>query len=503
MRVVPAIPPVPPVAPVASVPPVAFLRRTSEISFVAYPAPVVAASALVAAFRSSALVAWSSPPARVGARCPRVIVGIGVAAEARGHGDTRWRDVIAASRGLLENADVIDMAAIDNEQLARPRLLGGLAFAPGAADRAPWSGFGDAWFMLPRWTYIHDGTRGVLLFARRGNERVPADELADLRVALAMPFTSRPQPPLTAIDHGDRDAWRTQVRAITDAIARGEYTKIVAARSAVVSLAGEARAADMLAELDARHPETARVLVRPSATTGSFIAASPERLVRFYAGKASVDALAGSRARSSENMVRPEFPRSSENMVRPDLSLAHGHGGQTALDAREDQDARELLASGKDRREHAIVVDAIVSALREQGADVRFPDEPTIRTLRHVLHLHTPITADFGAARKHVLELAEALHPTPAVGGTPTRASMRWIAEREQAPRGWYSSPVGWFDSDGNGELAVAIRSGVLAGDRAHLWAGAGIVAGSDPDRELAETDLKLRAMLGALGVSA
>jgi isochorismate synthase EntC len=80
---------------------------------------------------------------------------------------------------------------------------------------------------------------------------------------------------------------------------------------------------------------------------------------------------------------------------------------------------------------------------------------------------------------------------------------MQWIAEREQTPRGWYSSPVGWFDADGNGELAVAIRSGVLAGDRAHLWAGAGIVAGSDPDRELAETDIKLRAMLGALGVSA
>ena len=506
MRVVPAIPPVSPVAPVA------LLRRTAELSFIAYPAPVVAASALVAAFRSSALVAWSSPPARVGARCPRVLVGIGVAAEARGHGDTRWRDVIAASRGLLENADVIDMAAIDNEQLARPRLLGGLAFAPGAADAAPWSGFGDAWFMLPRWTYIHDGTRGVLLFARRGNERVPADELADLRVALAMPFTSRPQPPLTAIDHGDRDAWRTQVRAITDAIARGEYTKIVAARSAVVSLAGEARAADMLAELDARHPETARVLVRPSAVAGSFIAASPERLVRFYAGKASVDALAGSHARTNEKAGTASVDtfagsharahaRANENSAAD--SRTHGYGGQTTLEVREDNDARELLASGKDRREHAIVVDAIVSALREQGGDVRFPDVPAIRTLRHVLHLHTPITADFGAVRKHVLELAEALHPTPAVGGTPTRASMTWIAEREQTPRGWYSSPVGWFDSDGNGELAVAIRSGVLAGDRAHLWAGAGIVAGSDPDRELAETELKLRAMLGALGVSA
>ena len=86
------------------------------------------------------------------------------------------------------------------------------------------------------------------------------------------------------------------------------------------------------------------------------------------------------------------------------------------------------------------------------------------------------------------------------MGGTPTRVAQRWIAEREVA-RGWYASPVGWFDLEGNGELAVAIRSGVVEGERAHLYAGSGIVAGSDPDRELAETDVKLSAMLGALGV--
>ena len=147
------------------------------------------------------------------------------------------------------------------------------------------------------------------------------------------------------------------------------------------------------------------------------------------------------------------------------------------------------------------MIDAIKSSLASLGADIRHPDEPGVRTLRHVHHLHTPITASL-TTRRHVLELAEALHPTPAVGGTPTRAAMQWIAEREVA-RGWYSSPVGWFDLDGNGEFAVAIRSGVLAGERAHLYAGAGIVAGSAPDREIAETDTKLRAMLGALGVSA
>ena len=103
---------------------------------------------------------------------------------------------------------------------------------------------------------------------------------------------------------------------------------------------------------------------------------------------------------------------------------------------------------------------------------------------------------------RHVLELAARLHPTPAVGGTPRELAADWIRTREPIARGWYAAPVGWFDLDGNGDLAVAIRSGVLAGNRAHLWAGAGIVAGSDPDRELAETEVKFRVMLGALGVT-
>lgn len=420
-------------------------------SFIAYPAPVASAAALVAATRSGPVVAWSSQQL--------TIVGIGTALELRGRGAQRWRDVIAAARAIT-------VGALGDDPLARPRVLGGAAFAPGAADGGPWSGFGDAWFVLPRWTYVHDGTRAVLLLAvdARDAQHVSRwhGELATLRAALATPFVSRPQPPLLSFDPGDRDAWRRGVRAITDAIARGDCAKIVAARSALVSLAGDARAADMLAELEARHTETVRLVVRPPSG-GTLIAATPERLVRRDGATVSCDALAGS--------------------------------------ARSDEGAATLLASGKDRREHHLVVSAIASALRELGASISMPSEPTVRALRHVLHLHTPIQATLREPR-HLLEIAAALHPTPAVGGTPTTVATDWIAAHEPA-RGWYASPVGWFDLDGNGELAVAIRSGVLAGDRAELWAGAGIVAGSDPDRELAETDLKLRAMLGALGVSA
>jgi isochorismate synthase EntC len=255
-----------------------------------------------------------------------------------------------------------------------------------------------------------------------------------------------------------------------------------------------ARAADMLAELDARHPECVRIVIRPPEG-GTFIAATPERLVRRDGATVACDALAGS-------VARGETFAGDAGTGSTTRGATFAADANTRSTSHVDDGATELLASGKDRREHDLVVSAIGSALRELGADVRIPAEPAIRRLRHVLHLHTPIAATLHEPH-HVLELAAALHPTPAVGGTPTRIATVWIAACECVPRGWYASPVGWFDLDGNGELAVAIRSGVVAGEQAHLWAGAGIVAGSDPDRELAETDLKLRAILGALGVSA
>ncbi|HEY5950824.1 MAG TPA: isochorismate synthase [Kofleriaceae bacterium] len=440
----------------------AIARKQAGWTSIALPAPVALAPALVAAWRSLPVVAWSSQSI--------TIVGIGAAHELRGTGAARWREVIDGARRIETNT-MIDRNKLNT--LVQPRYVGGLAFAPGAADSAPWTGFGDAWFMLPRWTYVQDGVRAALVLVVDARDAQLGsrwhDELAALRAALATTFAPRAQPPLLSIDPGDRDAWRAQVRGITDAIAAGECAKIVAARSAVVTLAGDARVADMLAELDARHADCVRVLVRPPGG-GSLVAATPERLVKLDGANVACDALAGSIARSGAR-----------------------------LEAHEDA---ALLASAKDRNEHEIVVHAIATALHELDADVRFPSEPGVRTLRHVLHLHTPISATLRAPR-HVLELAAALHPTPAVGGTPTQIATDWIAAREVVPRGWYASPVGWFDLDGNGELAVAIRSGLVAGERAHLWAGAGIVAGSDPDRELAETDLKLRAMLGALGVAA
>ena len=141
----------------------------------------------------------------------------------------------------------------------------------------------------------------------------------------------------------------------------------------------------------------------------------------------------------------------------------------------------------------------IAARLSPFCAALRVPERPGLRSLRQVLHLVTAIDGEL-RDRAHVLDLVAALHPTPAVGGVPTAEAVRWIVEHEEE-RGWYAGPVGWFDRGGDGEFAVAIRSGLLDGARAHVYAGAGIVRGSDPSDEYQETAVKQLALLRALGI--
>jgi len=462
----------------------AIAARASALTFIAVPAPITSAAAIVDAFRDQPRVAWTSGEL--------TLVGVGCARELRGTGVDRWAELVRAARTIGAGGAVIagEPAPLAALGAARPRFLGGAAFAPGAADRAPWTGFGDAWFVLPRWTYVRDGARAHLVLAVDPRAAAAAarwhGELARHHAAFAAPgaafgaFAARPQPALVELQRASAAEWRDQIIAITDAIGGGACSKIVAARTATIALAGAVRAADMLAALDQRHADCVRVLVQPP-NAGALIAATPERLVRRDGELVWCDALAGTRSITVPGDDPAGVPGVRDRIIA--------------------EASAELLASRKDRREHALVVDAIRAAL-DDCADVDAPAEPDLRILRHVVHLHTPFRARLREPR-HVLELAARLHPTPAVGGTPREVAIDWIRSREPVARGWYAAPVGWFDLDGNGELAVAIRSGVLAGNRAHLWAGAGIVAGSDPDRELAETELKLRAMLGALGIAA
>lgn len=279
----------------------------------------------------------------------------------------------------------------------------------------------------------------------------------------------------------DPAVWRGQVEAITSAIAHGTCSKIVAARTCDVRLAAPVRAADLLAALDARHADCVRVLVRPP-NAGTLVAATPERLVRRDGDTVSCDALAGTIA------------------AAPPSGGAARSGKPDAIAPGSDN-AATLLASIKDRNEHEARRPRDPRGAR-RGRRGRLGARRADRA-RAAARDPSPHAVPRDAPRAPPrARFVARLHPTPAVGGTPTPVATDWITWREPEPRGWYSAPVGWFDLAGNGELAVAIRSGVLTGRHAQLWAGCGIVAGSDPDRELAETEIKFRAMLGALGVS-
>jgi isochorismate synthase len=261
-----------------------------------------------------------------------------------------------------------------------------------------------------------------------------------------------------------RASFIERVRAAKETIARGDLEKVVLARA--VRLAGRPRApVPLVAALRELEPGClAFAIVAPDGK--AFVGATPERLVRRRGERALTGALAGSAPRGS----------SAE-----------------ADEAR----AAALLASKKDRSEHALVVEAVRTALAPAGRISR-PRGPRVLRLAQVQHLFTPMSVALSRPAS-VLELGARLHPTPAVAGTPRAAALAHLRETEPLDRGWYAGAVGWMDATGDGELAVSIRSALLDGRDAWLFAGAGIVAGSDPASEWDETEVKLRAMARAL----
>jgi salicylate biosynthesis isochorismate synthase len=161
--------------------------------------------------------------------------------------------------------------------------------------------------------------------------------------------------------------------------------------------------------------------------------------------------------------------------------------------------AAALMASGKEREEHAVVVEMLRDSLVPLAETLEIGAAPGMLPLRDVQHLVTQVRGRL-RDRAGLLALAERLHPTPAVGGEPRGPALEMIAEHEGIERGWYASPIGWLGVDGDGELMVALRCGLVTGREARLYAGCGIVADSDPGREWEESRMKLRPVASALG---
>jgi menaquinone-specific isochorismate synthase len=428
-------------------------------------ADITARSRRIDSVDHDAVVAAIDRPSVVWREPDTDILAVGATATLTARGTDRFSQVRAEARSLFDSLSTADVPRV-----ARPRLFGGFAFyeREASADDA-WTGFPDARFVLPAVQIFSPGEATWLTTTAptAGEAERRLEEWADRIETATRPADAGPPGVTGKRRTPSKAVWREQVRDAVAAIGEERLRKVVLAQSLSVDLERPLSLADALARLDATYPDCYRFAVTPEAEdAGTFFGATPERLVSLYGRTVQTEALAGSTGRG-------DTPAEDEWL------------------------AEELLDSEKDNHEHDLVVEAIHDQLEPLAASVT-DDERTVRRLATVQHLRTPIKAELDAD-SHVLSLVEELHPTPAVGGLPPDAALETIRETESFDRGWYAAPVGWFDAAGNGTFCVGIRSALASDGTASLFAGAGIVADSDPDREWDEVQLKYRPMLDQL----
>jgi isochorismate synthase len=296
-------------------------------------------------------------------------------------------------------------------------------------------------------------------------ERFFDTELAQARPRAGSPRAPFPVQRTSLAPHPS--GYASAVDSAVRRIRAGELSKVVLARTLLLDAGRELDPRQLLWRLRAVDPDSF-TFAAPTTGRGVLLGASPEMLVSRSGPEVRANPLAGSAPRFGD----------------PDEDRASGRG---------------LLASAKDREEHAITADAVADALEPYCEALERSAEPTLLGTANVWHLSTRFRGRLREPAPSVLELVGALHPTPAVCGTPRDAARATIAELEPFDRGWYAGPVGWVDAHGDGEWAIALRCAELRGQSARLFAGAGIVAASDPAGELDETDRKFRALLDSL----
>ncbi len=407
-------------------------------------------------------------------RARAALAGLGQAACISARGEARFRTVAERWRELAAGA-VADGA--EGPAGAGLVAFGGFSFAPDGASAPHWRGFEPASLIVPELALARgEGPRGVrtwlTLAALVAPDEVPERLLerlerrvGELRVRALALLDPAPAGRYLVASAMPPEHYEHAVRTAAALAATGEIEKIVLAREVLVHAPAPHDPAALLGVLREEFPSCfSFCLGRGEAT---LIAASPELLVRREGQRVGTLALAGSTRRSADPAV-------------------DAHLGE------------QLLRDESYREEHAIVVRRIERSLRRHSVWVTAAPEPELVRIANIQHLATPIRAQL-AEPMDVLELLAALHPTPAIGGEPAAAAAALIPALEGLDRGWYAGPVGWTDASGDGEFCVALRCALLRGQEARCYSGNGIVRGSDPARELAETEVKLQALLPLL----
>jgi isochorismate synthase len=426
--------------------------------------------ALAAACHGLPLFYWEQPARDV------AMLGVGTVREFRADGPDRFTTISAAAH------DVLATITGAGEEWSGGTVLGGFGFADHDAPGGEWREFPAARLVVPELLWMRRAGRSTLtrVWDVEGEPRrdaLLARITSAARASAAPDSAARASGAREAADAADLTVtpavgagarWRARVAAAQSCIARGDVHKVVLACRRELAATRAVDPAAVLARARATRPSCRSFWVRHGGM--SFIGSTPELLVRRSGDAVEASALAGSMRRGADGLE------------------------DSALGA-------ALLACAKNAREHALVRAAITGALAGLVHEVTTPARPELLSLPEAHHLHTPVSGRLRHPRS-VLELAGALHPTPAVCGVPRTTAGALIAH-DEPDRGWYAGVVGWMDARGDGELAVALRSALIDDRRVTLWAGAGIVDGSDADAELAEVEAKMTALFRHLARAA
>jgi len=443
---------------------------------------------------------WEQPAAG------RALAARGAALDLCADGPGRIGETAARAREALARVHVVGDAA---PAAAGPVLVGGFSFDAAHRAQGEWSRFPGARLMLPEMLVAADGadvycTLVAPIGPDSDSESVAAELAARWQSVRHFEGTrwldeGEHEPPGVGGALGARagawpagaeyrvlgdrphDAFRAQVADAVAGIRDAELEKVVLARSLEVQHPGRFDLPGFLHRLRGIYPHCTIVAFGDEQDT--LVAATPELLVALEDGCVRSCALAGSERRGRT----------------PEEDQALG---------------RALLEDKKNLAEHAAVERALRSELEALCDEIEAPTHPELMRIEGIQHLATPMRGRLTTAPENtpdVLDLVDRIHPTPAVAGVPRAASVEWIGEREGLERGWYEGPIGWMEASGGGEFWLALRSGLVRNPdrstarratpwaRARLYAGAGIVSGSQPEQELRETRIKLRALLAPL----
>jgi menaquinone-specific isochorismate synthase len=398
-----------------------------------------------------------------------VIVGLGNAAQIVSDQATdRFFNVEKKWKDILKESIIKDS---NTESGVGPTIFGGFSFDPLKTRTKLWSKFSHSYFSLPRYMLTMKNGQAYLttnIFCTQNDDESLADKLHQERTELLSKIV-KPQyleNALNKIEEINPNEWKQVVEKLVSDLKNGELKKVVLARELRLYYKEAIQVEQVLYHLLNEQKES--FVFALESNGDCFIGASPERLVKKEGTRVYSTCLAGSIARGKTSEEDEEL-------------------GNT------------LLSDVKNLNEHQFVVDMIKQAMEDYCSELIIPKQPKLMKMKYIQHLFTPVSGVMKDDHS-LLQLVNHLHPTPALGGMPKLEALEKIREIEELDRGFYAAPIGWLDSKGNGEFAVAIRSGLIQGNEASLFAGCGIVENSDVEAEFLETRIKFRPMLNALG---